>query len=252
MSFYGESPQNEAATLTLACWLVTLLPPATKLGQGCVFTRVCDTVRVGGCMLGYTDPPGPEAGTPRDQAPPQHSAYWEIRATSGWYASYWNAIFKKFSAEWRPQNYYKTIIMFPLNTGICIEWRTQWLRLLLFLENKYNLNIQIIIKVNNKIKFNIHSCACSKTLTPGLRDLGFVFSQCCDLSFHQKDVESKWNALFEWCHFQTHFSLLNCCFVQREFLGFVHTVKSREKTMPPTNTGVGSRKHGHMHTWMES
>ena len=36
-----------------------LLPPATKLGQGYVFTRVCDSVHRGGlpqCMLGY--PPG--------------------------------------------------------------------------------------------------------------------------------------------------------------------------------------------------
>ena len=38
-------------------------------------------------------PPGPEAD-PRNQrqVPPQCSAWWEIRATSGWYASYWNAI----------------------------------------------------------------------------------------------------------------------------------------------------------------
>ena len=53
------------------------LPPATKLGQGYVFTRVCDSVHWGGlpqCMLGYT-PPGVD--TPRE--------------TSGRYASYWNA-----------------------------------------------------------------------------------------------------------------------------------------------------------------
>ena len=38
-------------------------------------------------------PPG--AGTPpppRDQAPTQHSACWDIRATSGQHTSYWNAI----------------------------------------------------------------------------------------------------------------------------------------------------------------
>ena len=60
--------------------LLLLLPPATKLGQGYVFTRVCDSVHRGGlpqCILGYspprpeagnppprTRPPGPEAGTP--------------------------------------------------------------------------------------------------------------------------------------------------------------------------------------------
>ena len=52
-------------------------------------------------------PPGPEAGTPgadplqeqrqasplgADPPSPQRSACWEIRATSGRYASYWNAI----------------------------------------------------------------------------------------------------------------------------------------------------------------
>ena len=62
-------------------------------------------------MLGYTPPdqrqtppwdqrqapPTPETGTPPDQTPlgadpPQHSAFWEMRTTSGRYASYWNAI----------------------------------------------------------------------------------------------------------------------------------------------------------------
>ena len=32
------------------------------------------------------------AHTPPDQAPPRSRAYWEIRSTSGRYASYWNAI----------------------------------------------------------------------------------------------------------------------------------------------------------------
>ena len=41
--------------------------------------------------------PPPEQGTlpPRDQAgtpPPPSRAYWEIESTSGWCASYWNAI----------------------------------------------------------------------------------------------------------------------------------------------------------------
>ena len=74
------------------------------------------------CMLRYTPTPGPEAGTPpgpeaaphpppldHRQAlpsprttgrhplpPPQRSACWEIRATSGRYASYWNAILFNF------------------------------------------------------------------------------------------------------------------------------------------------------------
>ena len=69
------------------------------------------------CMLGYTHPPGPEADNHPDQTHPSgadtspgrhpprpdpsppgvdtppRSACWEIRATSGRYASYWNAYF---------------------------------------------------------------------------------------------------------------------------------------------------------------
>ena len=91
---------------------IHLLPPAIKLGQGYVFTRICDSVHGGGglshCILGYTPRDQRQAPPPRDQrhapprdqrqAPPpgsrhpQHSACWEIRATSGRYASYWNAI----------------------------------------------------------------------------------------------------------------------------------------------------------------
>ena len=89
-----------------------LLPPATKLGQGNIFTGVCDSVHGGGglpqCMLGYPPPPD-KAGTPTrlgrqpprtsqeppgtsPPTPPRSRAYWEIRSTSGRYASYWNAI----------------------------------------------------------------------------------------------------------------------------------------------------------------
>ena len=81
-----------------------LLPPATKLGQGNIFTGVCDSVHRGEglsqCMMGYhPHPPLDQAGTPPDQAPPldqagtpQSRAYWEIWSMSGRYASYWNAI----------------------------------------------------------------------------------------------------------------------------------------------------------------
>ena len=59
----------------LAAAIKMLLPPATKLGQGYVFTRVCDSVHRGGvpqCMLGYT-PPGadtPPGEDPRGSKPP--------------------------------------------------------------------------------------------------------------------------------------------------------------------------------------
>ena len=42
------------------------------------------------CMLGYHPPPPRGPGTPTP--PPQRRAYWEIRSTSGWCASYWSAI----------------------------------------------------------------------------------------------------------------------------------------------------------------
>ena len=90
--------------MTLA---LQFLPPATKLGQGYVFTRVCDSVHKGGvCLSACWDTPctrHPRPGTPPDQAPPRPGtpppiqapksrACWEILSTSGRYASYWNAI----------------------------------------------------------------------------------------------------------------------------------------------------------------
>ena len=54
------------------------LPPATKLGQGYIFTGVCDSVHRGGlpqCMLGYhplgADTPPEQAHPPRSRHPPR-------------------------------------------------------------------------------------------------------------------------------------------------------------------------------------
>ena len=68
------------------------LLPATKLGQGNVFTGVCDSVHRGGrclpqCMLAYH-----HHHHPGSRHPPPHRACWEIRSTRGRYASYWNAV----------------------------------------------------------------------------------------------------------------------------------------------------------------
>ena len=88
---------------------LSLLPLATKLGQGNDFTRVCDFVHRGGSAplhVGiHTHPPSPgtrgrhlppELTPPRTRLPlkqtPQCSVCWEIQATSGQYTSYWNAI----------------------------------------------------------------------------------------------------------------------------------------------------------------
>ena len=62
---------------------IALLPPATKLRQGNVFTAVCHSVHGGVCHTPWADtPPGRH---PR-------AVHAGIRSTSGRYASYWNAI----------------------------------------------------------------------------------------------------------------------------------------------------------------
>ena len=71
----------------LVYFLSIYLPAATKLGQGNVFTGVCDSVHRGGClpqcMLGCQHPPGrqtpPGADTPPpppDQTPPRAATPW--------------------------------------------------------------------------------------------------------------------------------------------------------------------------------
>ena len=53
--------------LIMSCFF---LLPATKLGQGYVFTHVCDSVHDGGGsppLNAVIHPPGPEAGTPPAQ-----------------------------------------------------------------------------------------------------------------------------------------------------------------------------------------
>ena len=99
---------------------IEFLPAATKLGQGNVFTGVCDSVHGGGggylpqCMLGCQTPPGADippgadtplgADTPREQTSPREQtpppgadplpgqeADASIRSMSSRYASYWNA-----------------------------------------------------------------------------------------------------------------------------------------------------------------
>ena len=77
------------------------LPPANEVWGKVIFSEACvkNSVHGGGlphCMLGYptapprADPPGAEP--PLSRHPTGSSACWEIWATSGRYASYWNAI----------------------------------------------------------------------------------------------------------------------------------------------------------------
>ena len=88
------------------------LPPATKLGQGYVFTCVCDSVHGEGVCLSAcwdTNPPPPHEQTPQEQTPtlganipweqtPHRSRHPPTGAVHagrygqhGRYASYWNA-----------------------------------------------------------------------------------------------------------------------------------------------------------------
>ena len=86
--------------------IISSLPPATKLGQGYIFTGDCDSVHRGFCLSTRWDttprpgrhppgtrqaPPGPGSHPPDQAGTPSSRAYWEIRSTSGRY-SYWNAI----------------------------------------------------------------------------------------------------------------------------------------------------------------
>ena len=119
------------------------LPPANEVCEGCVFISVCLSTGRGclphcKCMLGYTPfswtrgrqppppgadtSPGPEADTPQEETPPGPEADppEQTRATSGRYASYWNAyllkiwkhdklVFKKLAGKasrhfWRIRN----------------------------------------------------------------------------------------------------------------------------------------------------
>ena len=74
------------------------LPPANEVWGKAIFLHLSVILFTVGEYLGrYPPPPGrytplPQAGTPPGQVhPPGSSACWEIRATSGRYASYWNA-----------------------------------------------------------------------------------------------------------------------------------------------------------------
>ena len=70
-----------------------------SLGQGNIFTPVCHSVHTGGICL--------SAGAGAGADTPLRSACWEIRSTSGQYASYWNAILFKvfFAANLIPVNW---------------------------------------------------------------------------------------------------------------------------------------------------
>ena len=113
-----KSPKNKLkATLSLLRPYKLhhiLLPLANEVCEGYVFTPVCHSVHRGGvCLSACWDTPTPRSRHPREQTPPRadtpgsrhpqeqtpplgadippHSKCWEIRATSGRYASYSNA-----------------------------------------------------------------------------------------------------------------------------------------------------------------
>ena len=88
---YGK---GRAVRILLECILVTARK--RSLRRLCFYTCLsfCSHC-LPQCMLGYTPPPAGTRHHPGKQTPPQEadtpSACWEIWATSGPYASYWNA-----------------------------------------------------------------------------------------------------------------------------------------------------------------
>ena len=72
---YWQRPYIRNHQLVMNFTLRKLLPPATKLGQGYVFTGVCDSVNRGGG--GYLTPPLGADSPPRADTPPPASMLWD-------------------------------------------------------------------------------------------------------------------------------------------------------------------------------
>ena len=87
--FYKDKRLSQTIVLRVSN-LNWFLPPANKGCEAYVFTCVCHSVHRGVCLTACWDTPCGD--TPGSRHHPQRSACWEIRATSGRYASYWNAI----------------------------------------------------------------------------------------------------------------------------------------------------------------
>ena len=82
-------------------------------GQGNIFSSVCQEFcsRGGSASVHAGISPSDQAPPPPEQTPLLPSACWEIRSTSGRYASYWNAIL--FSDKF--ENFHRfRIITFPV------------------------------------------------------------------------------------------------------------------------------------------
>ena len=93
----GESTSVRVVCVIVdACDQVCIFTARKRsLGQGNIFAPVCHSVHSGGGST-WAGTPGtrytPRARyTPQTRYTPRSSAYWEIRATSGRYASCWNA-----------------------------------------------------------------------------------------------------------------------------------------------------------------
>ena len=74
LSTEAHTLDKRAIHILLECFLVTLLPAATKLWPSYVFTRVCDSVHRGGLQAGRTPPPPPSRENPspgREEPPGQ-------------------------------------------------------------------------------------------------------------------------------------------------------------------------------------
>ena len=100
-SAWGVSgPRGVAGSWGCLVWEDVCLGGAWS--KGSVWPGGC--LVLGGCLVRGVSGPGevsaPGGWYPSMQTPPRSSACWEIRATSKWYASYWNAFLLSLTSLW--------------------------------------------------------------------------------------------------------------------------------------------------------
>ena len=96
----GVASHSEIPSISLISKIFFFTARKRSLGQGNIFSSMCQEFCPRGGGLADQAPRGPgipleqspQDQIPPDQPPPLCSACWEIRSTSGRYASYWNAI----------------------------------------------------------------------------------------------------------------------------------------------------------------
>ena len=103
-NFYNAKKNHHITGGHFYLYKCALLLPANEVCEGYVFTPVCQSfcsqggsasvhAKIHTPFIPRADHPPPWSRPPLGADTPLRSACWEIRATSGRYASYWNAYF---------------------------------------------------------------------------------------------------------------------------------------------------------------